>query len=545
MKPPVRQHAQPHSLGGLVVVLLLSAVFVWVTFGASFVRGQSTFWQTDAQDITQYMAGFNLYFSAPWQYPLLAFDSLNYPEGTRATFVDIIPLYALLLKLLAPASWAPFNPFGAWVAGCFVLQAVGAWWVARELRANSWAFMLGLAALMLMTPALLSRIGHISLMSHWIVVFAIALYLRGWRLQALPVVGWALLLVSAFYINIYLFVMAAGIHAAAAVSVMQARSMRYWWHATGPLWALLISLPFTLMPLPPGGVTHEWGFGYYSMNVLSPLIGGGVIRLTAEVGPGQYEGFNYLGLGLIIALGLAYVSTPTRMHAHNALRRHWALALLLLGYSIYALSNQIYIGSTQVATVSYPGITTALTSQFRVSGRFFWPTAYALMIGLWWLLFQRYGKRRFLYVATALTLLQLIDLTAVYASLQATLMRPPAQHLQRAAWDATIPAHVKTLYFYPKFKCGQTPAHESLLPVMHYASLRGHNLNTGYISRYTPLCNDMAPEIANSLPRESAYVFVRKEFAGLEAIRPLLPSPSTACHEVDFAFICVAPAESH
>jgi hypothetical protein len=541
MKHMSRLHGQPHGLAGLVVVLCLSLGFVWGTFGESFIRGQSTFWQTDAQDITQYMAGFNLYFSAPWKYPLLAFDSLNYPVGIRATFVDIIPLYALLLKLLIPASWAPFNPFGVWVAGCFVLQAVGAWWVARELRANSWAFMLSLAAFMLMTPALLSRVGHISLMSHWIVVFAIALYLRGWRLKAMPMAGWTFLLVSAFYINIYIFVMAAGIYAAAAASVMQARSMRYCLHATVPLWALLISLLLTLMPLPSGGVTREWGFGYYSMNVLSPLIGGRIVTLTAQVGAGQYEGFNYLGLGLIIALVLVCSNSTTRAHAQEALRRHWVLASLLLVYSVYALSNQIYIGSMQVATVSYPGITKALTSQFRVSGRFFWPVAYVLMIGAWWMLFNRHGQRRFLSVAITLTVVQLADLTSVYANLQSTLTRPPAQHLQRAAWDATIPAQVKTLYFYPKFKCGQTPAHDSLLPVMHYASLRGLNLNTGYISRYTPLCDDMAREIANSRPHESAYVFVRKEFSGLEKIRPILPASATACHEVDFAFICVAP----
>lgn len=541
MKHMLRSSRQPDSLAGLAVVLLLSIGFVWATFGESFLRGQSTFWQTDAQDITQYMAGFNLYFSAPWQYPLLAFDSLNYPDGTRATFVDIIPLYALLLKLLIPASWAPFNPFGVWVGICFVLQAVGAWWVARELRANAWAFMLGLAALMLMTPALLSRVGHISLMSHWIVVFAIALYLRGWRRKAMPMAGWTLLLVSAFYINIYLFVMAAGIYAAAAVSVMQFRSVRHWLHATVPLWALLISLLLTLMPLPSGGVTREWGFGYYSMNVLSPFIGGRIVTLTAQVGAGQYEGFNYLGLGLIIALVLVCSNSTTRAHAQEALRRHWALASLLLLYSVYALSNQIYIGSTQVATVSYPGFTKAITSQFRVSGRFFWPVAYVLMIGALWLLLKRHGKRQFLYVAAALTVVQLADLTSVYANLQATLTRQPAQHLQRAAWDATIPAQVQTLYFYPKFKCGQTPAHDSLLPVMHYASLRGLNLNTGYISRYTPSCDDMAAEIAHSRPQESAYVFVRKEFAGLEAIQPLLPDPSITCHEVDFAFICVAP----
>ncbi len=541
MKHLLRAHRSPESFAGLTTVLLLAAAFVWVTFGESFLRGQSTFWQTDAQDITQYMAGFNLYFSAPWQHPLLAFNSLNYPEGTRATFVDIIPLYALFLKIVVPSTWAPFNPYGAWVGVCFVLQAIGAWWVARELRSGSWAFMLGLLALMLMTPALLNRIGHISLMSHWILVFAIALYLRGWRRKAIPMAGWILLLTSAFYINIYLFVMAAGVYAAAAASLIQARSMRHWLHVSGPLWVLLISLPLTLLPLPPGGVTQEWGFGYYSMNVLSPFLGGRIIQLTAEVGPGQYEGFNYLGLGLISALVLACGSSANRIYVHRLLRRHWALGLLIIGYSVYALSNQIYIGSAQVATVSYPGIAKALTSQFRVSGRFFWPVFYVLLIGVWWTLFHRNGKHRFLFIAIALTAAQMADLTGVYASLQSTLTRPAERHLQPAVWDAAIPAHVKNLYFYPKFKCGKTPAHDSLLPVMHYVSLRGLHLNTGYISRYTPLCDDTAREIASSDPQEAAYVFVRSEFAGLEVIKPLLPDSSTVCHEVDFAYICVAP----
>lgn len=541
MKHSLRAQRSPESFAGLTTVLLLAIAFVWVTFGEFFLRGQSTFWQTDAQDITQYMAGFNLYFSAPWQYPLLAFNSLNYPEGTRATFVDIIPLYALFLKILVPSTWAPFNPYGAWVGVCFVMQAIGAWWVARELRSGSWAFMLGLLALMLMTPALLNRIGHISLMSHWILVFAIALYLRGWRRKAIPMAGWILLLTSAFYINIYLFVMAVGVYAAAAVSLMQARGVRYWLHVSGPLWVLLISLPLTLLPLPQGGVTQEWGFGYYSMNVLSPFIGGRIIQLTAEVGPGQYEGFNYLGLGLISGLVLAYSNSANRTHIHRMLRGHWALTLLILGYSVYSLSNQIYIGSTQVATVSYPDLTKALTSQFRVSGRFFWPVFYVLLIGVWWTLFHRNGKLRFLFIALALTAVQMADLTGVYASLQSILTRPAERHLQPAVWDAAIPAHVKNLYFYPKFKCGKTPSHDSLLPVMHYASLRGLNLNTGYISRYTPLCDDMAREIASSAPQESAYVFVRKEFPGVETIKPVLPDSSTACHEVDFAYICVTP----
>ena len=120
----------PDQAMGLVVSILLSLIFIYSTFSLEFVQGQAAYWQTettDWDDIVQYVSGFNSYFSAHWQLPLLAFDGINYPSGTLATFVDIIPIYALVLKALVPQSFAPFNPFGFWVASCFMMQGIAAW----------------------------------------------------------------------------------------------------------------------------------------------------------------------------------------------------------------------------------------------------------------------------------------------------------------------------------------------------------------------------------------------------------------------------------
>lgn len=529
--------------------MLLAAAFVGMAFGPAFIRGQSSFWQADGEDITQYMAGFNMYFSAPWRFPLLAFDNLNFPQGTRATFVDAVPLYALLLKLVIPASWAPFNPYGMWVAICFMLQAVGAWWLARELGSRSWAFLLSLAIMLITAPALLDRIGHTSLMSHWLVLFAIALYLRGARQGKPNTPGWCVLLVSAFYINIYLFTMAGAIYAAATVFSLKKQHLlsgagapavlRALLVAALPAAALLATLPLTLLPLAHGGVTREVGFGYYSMNLLSPLIGGRLIQLTVPVGPGQYEGFNYLGLGLVAAVVLVFADAPSRARLAQMLRRHAALAWLMFFFVVYAISSQVQLGGIQIATIAYPGFVSAITSQFRASGRFFWPVGYLLLIAVWWLLYQQRGKKRFVLVAAVLTTLQCADLTGVYRTLQSLLTRPPAWHLQQEVWNKAIPAQVTTVYFYPKFNCAKNPAHGSLLPVMHYVSLRGMNLNTGYIARHAPSCDDMAREIAGSVPGKSAYVFARNEFPDTGAVRGLIPGSSVQCTEVDFALLCV------
>jgi len=548
-RPSALRTLHTQSWAGVVSVMLLAAAFVGMVFGPAFVRGHSSFWQTDAEDITQYMAGFNMYFSAPWRFPVLAFDSLNFPQGTRSTFVDAIPLYALLLKVVIPASWAPFNPYGAWVALCFGLQAVGAWWIARELGARSWSFLLSLVIMLMTMPALLSRIGHTSLMSHWIVLFAMALYLRGSRQGRLATVGWSVLLVSAFYVNIYLFAMASALYAAAIVFALQrhrlpadgrvSASLRTLVAAALPAVALLATLPLTLLPLAPGVGLREWGFGYYSMNLLSPLAGGYIIRLTVPVGPGQYEGFNYLGLGILAALTLVLSQSEPRVRLKRMLVRHAALAWLMALLVVYALSSQIYLAETQVATVTYPGLAGAVTSQFRASGRFFWPVGYLLLVALWWLIYQQRANKRFVVVAVALTALQVGDLTQVFRNLQSTLARPPAVHLKHEAWNAAIPEHIRSLYFYPKFKCAKNPAQTSLLPAMHYASVRGLNLNTGYIARYTPACDDMAREIADSVPTESAYVFVRSEFPDTSKIHSLIPGPSARCTELDFALVCV------
>lgn len=533
---------RPTGPVGLVVALTLGIGFVAVTFGLPFVLGVSGFWQTDVDDVTQYIAGFNHYFAAPWQFPLLAFDSLNYPQGTRATFVDAIPLYALLLKALLPASLAPFNPYGVWVALCFILQPVGAWWIVRELRINSWVLLIGLALVLLVSPALMARIGHISLMSHWILLFALALYIRGLRLAALPVGGWAVLLLAAFYINIYLFVMAAGIYLAGALGNGAYRHWRSLAAFILPFGLLLASLFVTLLPMPLTEVTREWGFGYYSMNLLSPLLGGYILQVQADTAPGQYEGFNYLGLGVLIAFVVAL--RLCHRHDRRFFRRHWPLTLLMLGYALYALSNQVYFGSTQILVLSYPEVLNGLTSQFRASGRFFWSVGYCVAIFSLLMLYRRLGRGVFVACVVVLIGLQLADLKPRYKLLKEAIAREVPQQMDYQTWDEALGANIRNLYFYPKFKCGQHPPHDSLLPIMKYAGERHLNLNTGYIARYTPRCDDIAAEISSSALDTSAFIFVRKEFETLAAVEALLPAGELLrCRELDFAFVCLQPTE--
>ena len=533
-----RINLQASGWAGLLLALGAGSVFVLLTFSRDFVLGTSPYWQSQVDDVTQYIAGFNMYFTSPWRFPLLAFDNLNYPIGTRVTFVDAIPLYALALKVTLPTSLAPLNPFGIWVALCFVLQGVGAWLIARELRTNSWFFLVALIAMLITFPALMARIGHISLMSHWILLFAIAIYVRSYQQSRLRQWEWTLLLVAAFYINIYLFVMASGFLLASLFNLRRSISLLDVLYFLSPFSVLAATGLVMLFPLPPGSGTREWGFGYYSMNLLAPFSGGKLFALQAGEAPGQYEGFNYLGLGVLTALAAAYLFRKEPMI--DILRRHRPLVVLLLIYTIYALSNQIYFGGQQILVLSYPVLLDWLTSQFRASGRFFWPVGYCLVILSLLTLHRGLGKRAFALTALLLVGLQLADLDDRYKFLRSAETRDGPQLMDYITWDAFLGSEVKTLYFYPKFKCSKQ-SNQTLLPVMRYAAERGLKLNTGYIARYTPDCSDVAREISTSIPQQAAYIFSRADYPNLEAITTLFPKHiQVRCTPLQFAYVCLS-----
>ncbi|WP_205300159.1 DUF6311 domain-containing protein [Pantoea sp. Tr-811] len=514
--------------------------FIWHHFPAGFVAGTSSYWQSDVEDVTQYLAGFHAFFSAPFQYPLLAFDSINYPQGTRATFMDTIPLYALLLKVLVPGSQAPFNPYGVWVALAFIGQAVCGWWLLRELQVKSWLGLGALVVCLLVFPAFTARVTHISLMTHWMLLGSLALYFRGKRVGQLPLASWTVLLVAGFYINVYLYVMASAIYVASWLSKPGKYTLKDLPRALLPFLLVATSLFVTVFPMDSGNVAKESGFGTFSMNLLAPFSGGTFLPIANAEMPGQYEGFNYLGLGVLLAL-LAAVLLGGRTLLQWA-KENWALNLVMLGFSIYALSDTLYLGTHQVLAFHYPAFLEPITSQFRASGRFFWPVGYALTLLALVVLYRKLNGKLFAVAMVALIGVQVADMSIQRHRLIDIAKRTATPVLDQAAWARQTAGGINYLYFFPKFRCGRSDLILStLMPTMRYAVDHGLKINTGYVARANSDCalQSTAAEIASSRFDQSVYVFVKGDFPQVEQAKALFPADhQPVCTEVDFAHVC-------
>jgi hypothetical protein len=529
-----------HGPLGLALAALLGLGFALWLYGYPMLRGTSPFWWREDADITQYLAGFNAFVHESWHWPLLRIESLNAPDGTLATFLDTIPLYAMFLKVVHPGA-GYWNPYGLWIALCFTLQGVGAWWICREAKVRSWPALVALALLLASFPALTRRIPHTSLMSQWLLLFALAIYLRSGRLGRLATGWWAALLVGAFYINIYLFAMASSIFAADVLRELLRRPVQRAFVLRAMLAPVLVygllfaTMWATMLPLPPGSGKGDWGFGYYSMNLLAPLHGGTLLQLAhPEASHEQGEGHNYLGIFLLALTVFVYKLRARR--DPDFWRRHGALLGMLAVLTVYALSNRVFLGTTLLYTLQLPPEMDDVTSTFRSSGRFFWPVGYAVVV------FTVLGAARHMKawsaaaVLAAVVALQFWDLQNHHDSVRTEVARGGGQPIDATRWDAFLGPGVKALNYYPPFRCTDAASGPSLLPTMVYAVKHGYPLSTGYIARAAKPCTNYAADIAR-LPASTAVAFEKLAFPQQRDAEQLM-GPGAACTDMRIVFLC-------
>jgi hypothetical protein len=521
------------GIAGLVLSTMFGVIFVVVVTPKGFISGTSSYWHSQVEDIAQYYSGYLAYQRAPWSLPLLAIPSLNWPSGTVVTFVDAIPVFSLTLKLLSSVTPLPANPFGIWVLICFALQGTAAWFAASQLRDDDW-WVLGLTvSFCVLMPALMARMGHLSLQAHFILLFALGLYIRTQRQHRSFAGAWTLLLVFAFYINFYLTAMAIAILVACQIDLYRkTTSIRDLAVVAVPLIAIAVSIP-PMLGLAFGKAVPDPGFGYYSMNLLAPIAHGSLITLPFYAdGKGQvFEGYNYLGLGLIVLIALS--ATRLARTAADWQRPGPFLVIVLAACFTYALSNEVYAGPLHLLHWQVPDFIRPLFETFRSSGRFFWPVSYALVL---------YSVSRFIHLgriarfglAAAVLIIQVADVKPIFGGFRQLLKREAYEPANIAQWNAAL-AGVKTIHAFPKFKCNDALARE-ILPLQMVAAKGGYNLTTGFISRYGADCDAIASEIAASEPATSAYVFTRKQFSD-EQIKSYVPA-GAQCRQLDIWIMC-------
>ncbi|SHK09077.1 hypothetical protein SAMN02745194_04148 [Roseomonas rosea] len=458
-------------------------------FPLGLLFGLASYWDLVSGDNAANWIGYEAFARDAWRWPLFRTTLLAPPDGVNILFTDPIPLMALLGKIVFKATgWLP-NYFGPWLLLAYGLQSLSGYALLRVLGLERAAALAG-SLLFLVVPTFIFRYGHFPLVGHWAILAALALYVLmtrdgGWR-PVLLGTGLVLLMVV---INPYLMVMAAGVVVAGLGDGLLRRRLG-WAQALGGaallflgVGVLSVAFGFIEPGRPPsaGG-----GFGFYSMNLLSPVIPQlsiwpGRASFILAGPPGQYEGFNYLGLGILGLLVLAVVLGWRPLLA--LLRGRVLLVLALLGMAAYALSTEVYAGTHHILSLPLErfGPFAAISGIFRSSGRFFWPLGYFLLAAALVALRARLGARGVVVLALAALLLQAVEIRPLFASVQQR-AQAEAPVIDRAAWMEALRSHDELL-IRPQYLCASEANRPVLYALGVVAARLGISTNSAIVNR--------------------------------------------------------------
>ncbi|SFL25277.1 DUF6311 domain-containing protein [Pseudomonas sp. NFACC46-3] len=419
---------------GCLLPILLGALAFLLVIGPRVLDPTNIAWLGEGDTTTHYL-GWAFFRSSPWTFPLGMNPSYGLELGNGIIFSDSNPLLAFLFKPFS--GWLPetFQYFGLWLLACFILQAWFAWKLLGLLTPSLWIRLLGAGLFVFSPPMFLRMGGHLSLSGHFLILAALYLALRpGLQKRRLD---WGVLLAATALVHAYLLAMVALIWLAdLANQAIKGRLSRR--DALIELSGLFLLVAFCCWQagyFSVGGGTVSGGYGLYRLNVLSLVDPSGwsyIVRDLPE-GPGDYEGFNYLGLGvLILAICAAAALLQGNTGLVSAVRHRGLLLWALFGLTLFSLTNTLGIG---VLDVHYwlPGSLEKLANVFRASGRMFWPVFYAIVFAVIFLVIRGNKPRAAACLLAIALLVQVLDTRAGWAGLRQSRMMPAA-----SSWSTSM-----------------------------------------------------------------------------------------------------------
>ena len=406
-----------NRLLAILAPVILGALSFFLVIGPGVLNPSNIAWLSGGGDTAQHYLGWAFFRSGPWTLPLGLNPQFGLEISSSIVFSDSIPLMAFLFKPFSLWLPEPFQYLGIWMLLCFVLQACFAW-LLIGLFTNDWAMKLLGAALLVFAPPMLFRmVVHIPLASHFAVLAALYLVLRPSSNHR--TVYWIVLLGVSILINFYIFAMAL------LLWIIDLVDRALFKHTVSPR-GIIFEVPTVLITtgilfwqagyLALESSSSSWGLGFYRMNVLSIFNPMGwsylLNHLYVNSVAGEYEGFNYLGLGLITLL----LITVFKIARHKQLfikqcQHHRALCLGLLALTLFAISHQVGFGASNFS-IALPDQLLSFAGTLRSSGRLFWPVWYVIILFCFFVVSRTFTRPLALGILFLALCFQVVDTSA-------------------------------------------------------------------------------------------------------------------------------------
>lgn len=484
-----------HKIFLPIIPITIACALFFYRFGFQTLDVTNINWLILHEDLATHYLGWLFFRNEPWAFPLGKISGFMYPIGTNIVLTDSNPLVAIPLKLVSFLIPMDFQFIGIWLLVCSCLQGYWGYRLMTTMTRDPLFTVFG-SIFFVISPPILYRMmtGHDTLCAHWIILAALFFYFRINEQTSTGklIAKWAILVAVGALVHLYMNFMVLVLAMAFSVSYFGVDLK----NKVAPFLFSLLLYPLELLlifwvvgPLGVTGLCYgENGYGEYSMNLNSfwNSMGFSAFLNGLPLGPKQYEGFNYIGLGTMIlivsAIGtLIIVDHPKISFHRKRICFFIPLLLALSGFLLLAVSNKISYGSSSITLFSIPQFLEMPFGVFRASGRFSWPIYYAILYAGLYVLASQVTRRYAISILTICLIVQVADLRPLLSHGFAGVPKTFATPLKDPFWENAYSRFDKILVFPPFLK--NIIANGDYKYLALYAAKHGMAIDTGYVAR--------------------------------------------------------------
>ncbi|MDR2902884.1 MAG: DUF6311 domain-containing protein [Lactobacillales bacterium] len=463
----------------LLAAVAISFIGFICLFGWNVLDFNNINFVSEGRDFTSSYLGGVFYRLDAWRWPLLTHQNVAYPYGISVYGTDAGALLLLIFKPLHKfLGISPYIQFaGIWTLFCCLMQAYVSVLIFRHAFKNKFLILVS-ALFFVVCPLFLMRFFvHINLTCHFILLFAILMYLNN-RLGKIEwiymgvLTSLATLTCPYFLAIIYPFFILIWYD--------------HWRRGKIALWPLLRNIGFLFL------VFFFWvyqlglfsgsqkisagGWRAYAMDLAAPLspVWAKSNFINSVLQNATRDSDAYVGLGVIILFVLVFGEVLKLFRREN-LNRHFLLMLILIGFFMMALSPHIRLGGHMIFSYEPGFIVDWLGGIFRYSARFFWPIWYLFVYFALKRIPTVYGKKA-LWIIPVVFGMQVWDLAPTFALKHNLVERTRMKNypLNDPYWEVLAKKYKNVFVFHHFWHTND---------IWKFAAKYDKNVNSGYMNR--------------------------------------------------------------
>lgn len=433
----------------LKMIMLISALIGGILFvliyGVRILNPLYDDWLFAGGDLTQHYVGWIFFRRSELQFPLGLIDGLLGDIKTSVLYMDSIPILAMFFKILSPILPKTFQYFGLMGLMSFMLSGASSSLLIYRFNKNGIFCIIG-STLYVVCPAILQRLyGHEGLACHFLIILGFVLWAyqnhqwkKKWQKQFMAPILWGVLGIVAVGTHMYFVPMiyCAMLGCFITDTFLYKKPSRALFSVLALTLTSLISM-WLLGAFYGDAVVSAQGLGVNSANIntfWNPLdiygygmVGygskGSIFFDSIPVNNGQYEGYAYIGLGIMLGIVMALTTlivqlvrskekflTDLRSGLKN--KKAWIIAVILIFIiaMFYAISPSAYLNATKIYDIYYSERIINFMSSFRATGRFAWVGMYLIFTAVLYILSRIGNKKLMIAALTVCVALQFTDM---------------------------------------------------------------------------------------------------------------------------------------